>query len=119
MAVAAVKGYQTLNLKDITSMAACGKHFVGYAAAEGGRDYNTTLIPENTLRDIYLYPFKEIAKNGCLTFMTAFNDLNGVPCSGNDFTLKKVLRQEWGFIGLVVSDWGSITDMINHGFCEN
>lgn len=83
MAVSAVKGYQSLNLKDPTAMAACAKHFVGYGAAEGGRDDNTALLPENTLRDIYLYPFREASKVGCLTYMSAYHQLNGVPCTGS------------------------------------
>ncbi|CAM6005746.1 unnamed protein product [Sphagnum balticum] len=119
MGVAMCKGYQTDNLKDITAIAACGKHYVGYGASEGGRDYNTTLIPENTLRDIYLSPFQALALNGCLSYMSGFNDLNGEPSSGNDFTLKQVLRKEWGFTGLVVSDYTAISEMIVHSFCEN
>jgi len=119
MGVAMCQGYQTENLKDITAIAACGKHYVGYGATEGGRDYNTTLIPENTLRDIYLTPFQALTQNGCLSYMSAFNDLNGEPSSGNDFTLKQVLRKEWGFTGLVVSDYIAISEMIVHGFCEN
>ena len=77
MGVAMCKGYQTDNLKDLTAIAACGKHYVGYGASEGGRDYNTTLIPENTLRDVYLSPFQALSENGCLSYMSAFNDLNG------------------------------------------
>lgn len=80
---AITKGFQTKDLKDITSVAACGKHYVGYGATEGGRDYNTTLIPENTLRDIYLTPFKGLCDSGILTYMSAFNDLNGEPSSAN------------------------------------
>lgn len=102
---AMVRGYQTKDLKDITAIAACGKHYVGYGATEGGRDYNTTLIPENLLRDIYLTPFRELLNNGCQSYMSAFNDLNGSPTSGNEFTLKQVLRKEWAFDGLVVSDY--------------
>lgn len=119
MGVAAVKGYQSLNLKDPTAMAACAKHFVAYGAAEGGRDDNTVLLPENTLRDIYLVPFREVSKIGCQTYMSAYHQLNGVPCSGNQFILKKVLRQEWGFSGFVVSDYDAVTSMVRHGFCED
>lgn len=119
MGVAMTQGYQTDNPKDITAIAACGKHYVGYGATEGGRDYNTTLIPENTLRDIYLTPFQALADNGCLSYMSAFNDLNGEPASGNEFTLKQVLRREWKFNGIVVSDYTAISEMIVHGFCEN
>lgn len=92
LGAAVVKGFQTKNLKDITAVAACGKHYVGYGATEGGRDYNTTLIPENTLRDIYLTPFKELCSSGILSYMSAFNDLNGEPSTANEFTLKQVLR---------------------------
>lgn len=76
MGTAVVRGFQSKNLKDLTAVAACGKHFVGYGATEGGRDYNTTLIPENTLRDVYLAPFQALANAGCLSYMSAFNDLN-------------------------------------------
>lgn len=77
MGTAVVKGFQSKNLKDITAVAACGKHYVAYGATEGGRDYNTTLVPEPILRDIYLPPHQQICKAGCLTYMSAFNDLNG------------------------------------------
>lgn len=119
MGAAAVRGFQSKNMKDITAVAACGKHYVGYGATEGGRDYNTTLIPENTLRDIYLTPFKELCNAGCLSYMSAFNDLNGEPSTANEFTLKQVLRNEWKFDGLVVSDYNAVTELINHGFAEN
>lgn len=78
MGAAAVKGYQTKNLSDLTSVAACGKHYVGYGATEGGRDYNTAVISEQYLRDVYLPPFKALKDNDCLTYMSAFTDLNGV-----------------------------------------
>jgi beta-glucosidase len=77
MGSAVVKGFQSRDLSDLTSVAACGKHYVGYGATEGGRDYNTTLIPETSLRDVYLTPFKALCKAGCLSYMSAFNDLNG------------------------------------------
>ncbi len=100
-------------------LAACAKHYVGYGAAEGGRDYNTTLIPERTLRNLYLPPFKACVDAGVCTLMSAFNDLNDVPASGNAFTLRQVLKQEWGFDGFVVSDWASIAEMIAHGYCAD
>ncbi len=115
-AVAMVKGFQTEDLSDPTAMAACAKHFVGYGAAEGGRDYNTTLIPEREMRDIYLKPFRAVAGAGCATMMSAFNEINGVPATGNQWLLKDVLRGEWGWDGFVVSDWDSVTEMIDHGF---
>lgn len=119
MGAAVVRGFQSKNLNDITAVAACGKHYVGYGATEGGRDYNTTLIPENTLRDIYLTPFKQLCDSGCLTYMSAFNDLNGEPSTANQFTLKQVLRDEWKFNGLVVSDYNAVMELISHGFAEN
>lgn len=119
MAKAMVEGFQGESLSNKNSIAACAKHFAGYGAAEGGRDYNTTLIPENELRNIYLRPFKAAKDAGVATYMSAFNDLNGVPTSGNKFTLKQVLRNEWGFDGFVVSDWGSMVEMIIHGYCES
>lgn len=119
LGVAMVEGYQTDDLSDPTSMAACVKHFVGYGAAEGGKDYNTTWIPEVLLRDVYLPPFKACADAGAATFMCSFNDINGVPSSGNRYLLKDILRDEWGWNGLIVSDWGSIEQMRNHGFSKD
>ncbi|WP_340111427.1 beta-glucosidase BglX [Maribellus mangrovi] len=117
-AVAMVKGFQG-DLNDPTAVAACAKHFVGYGMSEAGRDYNTTYIPEPLLRNVHLRPFKAAADAGVLTFMSAFNDLNGVPTSGNEFTLKHILRDEWGYKGMVVSDWASIEEMIAHGFAAD
>ena len=100
-------------------LAACAKHYAAYGATEGGRDYNTTEMSEGVLRDVYLRPFHAAAKAGAATFMSAFNELDGAPCSANEFLLKKVLRDEWGFRGFVVSDWTSVTEMINHGFAAD
>lgn len=118
MGVAMVKGYQGESL-DSTSMAACIKHFVAYGAAEGGRDYNSTDVSERNLRNFYLPPFEACVKAGALTLMTSFNDNDGIPSTANTFLLKDVLRDEWGFDGLVVSDWSSIYEMVNHGFAED
>ena len=115
MAEAMVRGYQG-DLSDATSMAACIKHFAGYGAAEGGRDYNSTFLTERQLRNVYLPPFEAAVKAGALTLMTSFNDNDGVPSTGNVFLVKDVLRGEWGFDGLVVTDWNSMGEMINHGF---
>ena len=115
MGVAMVKGFQGDSLNSPTSIASCPKHFVGYGAAEGGRDYNSTFIPERRLRNVYLPPFEAASKAGAATFMTSFNDNDGVPSTGNSFILKDVLRSEWGFDGLVVTDWASSTEMIAHG----
>jgi beta-glucosidase len=116
MAAAMVHGIQGENLTDPTSIAACAKHYVGYGFSEGGRDYNTTYITESVLRNVVLKPFRAARDAGALTFMSAFNDLNGVPTSANEFTLKQVLRNEWNFDGFVVSDWGSVQELINHGY---
>ena len=115
MAEAMVRGYQGRE-PDATSMAACIKHFVGYGAAEGGRDYNSTFLTERQLRNVYLPPFEAAVKAGAMTLMTSFNDNDGVPSTGNVFVVKDVLRGEWGFDGLVVTDWNSMGEMINHGF---
>ncbi|BEG99095.1 beta-glucosidase [Bacteroides sedimenti] len=119
MGAAMIKGFQGDSLNDPTSMLACAKHFVGYGAAEGGRDYNSTHITERELRNVYLPPFEAATKQGAATFMTSFNDNDGIPSSGNPFILKTVLRNEWGFKGFVVSDWASIKEMVNHGFCAD
>jgi beta-glucosidase len=115
MAVAYVRGYQGSRLDAADSIAACAKHFVGYGAAEGGRDYNTTEISEHTLRQVYLPPFHAAVNAGSATIMSAFNSINGVPASANPFTLTQVLRKEWGFRGVVDSDWTSILETIAHG----
>ncbi len=119
LAVAAVRGYQggigTANLAQPTSILACAKHFVAYGGAEGGRDYNTVDISERVLRDVYLPPFKAATDAGVVTFMSAFNALNGVPTSAHRHTLTGILRDEWKFDGFVVSDWTSITELIPHG----
>ncbi|NQT24113.1 beta-glucosidase BglX [candidate division KSB1 bacterium] len=119
LAVAMVEGFQSDDLSNKDALAACAKHFAGYGAAEGGRDYNTTSIPEQLMRDVYLKPFKACTDAGVATFMVAFNEINGVPASGNSFLLKQILRDEWNFDGFVVSDWASITQMINHGYCRD
>lgn len=119
MGTAMIKGYQGDSLNDPTAIAACAKHFVAYGAAEGGRDYNSTFIPERVLRNVYLPPFKAAVDAGCATFMTSFNDNNGVPSTANSFVLKDVLRKEWKYDGMVVTDWASALEMVNHGFCTD
>lgn len=119
MGVAMIKGYQGNNMSNPTSIAACAKHFAGYGATEGGRDYNSTFITERRLRNLYLRPFEAAVKAGVATLMSSFNDNDGVPSSGNSFLLKQVLRNEWKSDGVVVSDWNSTAEMINHGFCAD
>jgi beta-glucosidase len=119
VARAMVKGYQGNDMSNPSSIAACVKHFVGYGAAEGGRDYNTTIIPDIYMHNVYLPPFKEAVKAGAATFMSAFNDINGVPASGNEYTIRQTLKNSYQFDGFVVSDWGSIAEMITHGYCAN
>ena len=116
---AMVRGFQGDNLSDNNAIAACVKHFVGYGAAEGGRDYNSTNIPERLLRNVYLIPFQKSIEAGAATLMTSFNDNDGIPASGNDFLLRKVLRDEWNFDGFVVSDWCSMSEMIAHGYAAD
>lgn len=119
LSAAYVRGFQGDDLTDPSSMMACAKHFVGYGAAEGGRDYNTAVIHESLLRNVYFPPFQKAVEAGAQTFMSGFNELNGVPVSGNQWILDEVLRQEWQFDGFVVSDWNSVTEMIDHGYCAN
>jgi beta-glucosidase len=119
IAKASVEGFHGEGLSDPTSIAACAKHFIGYGAAEGGRDYNTVIIHEPLLRNVYLPPFQAALKAGAPTVMTSFNEINGVPVSGSKFLLDQVLRKENGFDGFVVSDWNSIIELISHGFAAD
>ncbi len=119
LGAAVVRGFQGQSLSDPASVAACAKHYVGYGAAEAGREYNTTWIPEILLREVYLRPFRSATDAGVATIMTAFNALNGVPASGNRFTIQQILRDEWKFSGLVVSDYESITEMVRHGYARD
>lgn len=116
MGEAMVKGFQGRDLTAPTAIAACAKHFVGYGAAEGGRDYNSTSITPYALRNTYLVPFQKAIDAGVLTVMTSFNDNDGIPSSGNKYLLKEILRKEMRFSGLIVSDWNSVGEMITHGF---
>ncbi|MDY2942939.1 MAG: glycoside hydrolase family 3 N-terminal domain-containing protein [Paludibacteraceae bacterium] len=124
MGAATVRGYQGTDYDPATGegqidLAACVKHFAGYSASESGRDYNTTWIPEVLLREVYLPPFKAAVDAGSATIMCAFNDLNGVPASANRHLNVDILRDEWGYNGMLVSDWASSANMIAHGNCEN
>jgi beta-glucosidase len=118
-AEARVKGFQGKDLADATTILACAKHYAGYGNSQAGRDYYTTDISENSLREVHLPPFKAAAKAGVETFMTAFNDLNGIPATGNKYLIRDILKTEWAFKGMVVSDWASISEMINHGIVAN
>lgn len=115
LARAYVRGYQGQRLDAPDSILACAKHYVGYGAAEAGREYNSTEISEHTLRQYYLPPFHAAEEAGAATFMSAFNSLNGVPTSANPFTIKQILKKEWGFEGFVVSDWTSVSEIMAHG----
>ncbi len=119
MAAAYVKGYQGSRLDAPDSIAACAKHYVGYGAAEAGRDYNSTEISEHTLRQFYMPPFHAAVNAGAASLMSAFNSLNGIPSTANPFTLKQVLRKEWGFRGLVVSDWNAVGELLPHGIAAD
>lgn len=119
LAKAYIQGFQGNDLSQPGRILACAKHFAAYGAAEGGRDYNTVNMPEHILRNVYLKPFEASVKAGAATFMTSFNDVNGIPATANHFLLKTVLRNEWKFNGFVVSDWNSTTEMLAHGYCEN
>jgi beta-glucosidase len=119
MARARVRGFQEPDYSASDKVMACAKHWVAYGAAEAGRDYNTTDMSERTLREIYFPPFKAAVDEGVGTFMSAFNDLNGVPASANTFTLSKVLRDEWKFDGFVVSDYTAVLELLQHGVAAN
>ncbi|MFV0521692.1 MAG: beta-glucosidase BglX [Mangrovibacterium sp.] len=123
IAKARVKGFQGINsYKDFTkpnTMMACTKHFVAYGAVQAGRDYNTVDISDRTLRETYLPPFKATVDEGVASFMTAFNDLNGVPCTGNKYLFSDVLRGEWNFKGMVVTDYTAIMEMVAHGYAKD
>ncbi len=116
---AIVRGFQGASLLDPSSVAASVKHFAGYGAAEAGRDYNSAWIPEGLLRDVYLPPFQAALAAGAATLMTAFNTLNGVPATGDPFLLRQVLRGEWKFDGLVVSDYEAVPEMVPHGYAAD
>jgi beta-glucosidase len=114
-AIARVKGFQGDNVASPTSVAATVKHFAAYGAAEAGRDYNVADIPERTLRDVYLPPFHAAVCAGVQTLMSSFNEIDGVPAHADAMLTRQILRREWGFNGLVVSDWTGIGELLNHG----
>lgn len=118
IAEARVKGFQG-DLSKNANIIACAKHFAGYGFAEAGRDYNTVDIGTNTLYNMVFPPFKAASDAGARSFMNSFNILNGIPATGNKFLQRDILKGKWGFKGFVVSDWGSIGEMIQHGFAKN
>jgi beta-glucosidase len=119
VARAKVRGYQGDDLKDLHTMLATAKHFAAYGAPQAGRDYHTVDMSEITLRNKFLPPFKATVEEDIATFMTAFNDLFGVPATGSEYLLTQILRDEWGFEGFVVTDYTSINEMVPHGFARD
>lgn len=119
IAAARVKGFQGSDLADTLSVLACVKHFAGYGAPIAGRDYNTVDMSERTLREVYLPPYKAGVDAGALSVMTAFNEYDGVPSTGNSYLLKDVLKKQWNFQGFVVTDYTSINEMVHHGVAAN
>lgn len=119
IAYARVKGFQGNKLGDLNSVMACVKHFAAYGAGVGGRDYNSVDMSERMLLETYLPPFKAALDAGAATFMNSFNDLNGIPATGNAHLQRDILKGKWNFQGFVVSDWGSIGEMVAHGYSKD
>lgn len=115
VAKARVRGFQGKSLSDTTTILACAKHFAAYGACIGGRDYNTVDISRLTLHEVYLPPFRAALDAGVATFMSSFNEVDGIPATGNMYLLREILKGKWGFGGFVVSDWNSVGEMLNHG----
>ena len=119
VAMARVKGFQGKNLSDTNTIVACAKHFAGYGFSEAGRDYNTTDFNEYTLYNTIMPPFKAAVDVGVRTFMNSFNTLDEIPATGHRYIQRNILKEKWGFDGFIVSDWGSIEQMIPHGFARD
>ena len=119
VAAARVRGFQGKDLAAIDTIAACAKHYAGYAFAQAGRDYNTVDLSEHTLRNVVLPPFKAAVDAGVATVMNSFNEIGGVPATGSVHLQREILKGEWAFAGFVVSDWGSIGEMVPHGYVES
>lgn len=119
MGTAMVRGFQGDDPSHPGRLAACAKHFAGYGAVEAGKDYNSTWIPEGLLRELHLAAFRACVQAGVLSVMSGFNDLNGIPVTGNELLLRRILKEEWGFSGMVVSDWASSSELIIHGLCKD
>jgi beta-glucosidase len=118
IAAARVKGFQG-KLGDLNSVMACAKHFAAYGAAVGGREYNSVDLSDRMLWEVYLPPFKAAVDAGAATFMNAFNDINGIPSTGNKYLQRDILKEKWNYKGFVVSDWGSIGEMYTHGYSKD
>ena len=119
VAIARVHGFQGKDLSAPNTIVACAKHFAAYGGAEAGRDYNIVDVSERTMNEIYLPPFKAAVDAGVQTFMNSFNEINGIPSTSNQDLTVKTLKKQWGFDGFIVSDWGSVQEMINHGVAAN
>lgn len=119
IATARVKGFQGEGLGHLDAVMACAKHFAAYGAAIAGRDYNTVDISDRTLWEVYLPPFKAAVDAGAATFMNSFNELNGIPATGNSYLQRDILKGKWKYNGFVVSDWCSIGEMVAHGFAKD
>lgn len=119
LAAAAVAGFQGQDPGERGRVAACVKHFAAYGAATAGRDYQNAELSEHTLRDFYLPAYEKAVKAGCAMVMTAFQTWNGIPCTANPWLIKKILREEMGFEGVVISDWGAVGELMRHGLCED
>lgn len=119
IAKARIQGFQGDDLSDPTTIVACAKHFAGYGFAEAGRDYNTVDVGTSTLYNIIFPPFMAATEAGVRTFMNSFNELNGIPATGNRFLQREVLKGAWGFDGFIVSDWDSAGEMVAHGYAED
>jgi beta-glucosidase len=119
IAVARVQGFQGKDLSATNTILACAKHFAGYGFAEAGRDYNTVDVSETVLQNVIFPPFKAAVNAGVRTFMNSFNELNGIPATGSSYLQREVLKGDWKFDGFVVSDWGSINEMISHGYAKD
>jgi beta-glucosidase len=119
IAKAKVHGYQGDSLNDPCRMAACVKHYAAYGAPQGGRDYNTVDMSDRVLREVYLPPYKAAVDAGVATVMSSFNELDGIPATGSKYLMTKILREEWGFKGFVVTDFTSMNEMVNHGIVKD
>jgi beta-glucosidase len=119
IARARIRGFQGTDLSRPDTILACAKHYAAYGAAQAGRDYHTVDLSPLALHEVYLPPFKAAADAGVATFMTAFNELNGIPCTGNRYLLTDLLRRQWGFAGFTVTDYTSINEMVAHGYAED